>query len=97
MLGSSFPNESRMISSGRVIVTLTNEVGKILANLHQVQLQGMINFETGIRVAHVSTVCFGRAARWEGYHLPFVGCWMRDGSVDRARRGRGGGGLLALL
>ncbi|GAU92114.1 hypothetical protein RvY_04239 [Ramazzottius varieornatus] len=41
-------------NNGRVIVTLTTEVGKILANLHQVQPQGMINFETGIRVAHLA-------------------------------------------
>lgn len=41
-------------NNGRVIVTLTSEVGKILANLHQVQPQGMINFETGIRVAHLA-------------------------------------------
>jgi 26S proteasome regulatory subunit N10 len=29
-------------------------MGKLLANLHQVQPQGMINFETGIRVAHLA-------------------------------------------
>ncbi|OWA53626.1 26S proteasome non-ATPase regulatory subunit 4 [Hypsibius exemplaris] len=41
-------------NNGRVIVTLTSEVPKLLANLHQIQPLGMINFETGIRVAHLA-------------------------------------------
>ena len=44
---------SLLFFSGRVIVTLTSELQKILANLHQIQPLGVINFETGIRVAHV--------------------------------------------
>ena len=37
-----------------VLVTLTSDVGQILAQLHQVQLKGNISFLTSVRVAHVS-------------------------------------------
>jgi hypothetical protein len=37
-----------------VLTTLTTDVGKILAKLHQVQPSGDINFLTGMRIAHVS-------------------------------------------
>ena len=36
-----------------VLTTLTTDVGKILAKLHQVQPCGDINFLTGMRIAHV--------------------------------------------
>ena len=39
--------------STEVLVTLTTDVGRILARLHQVQPGGDINFLTAIRVAHV--------------------------------------------
>lgn len=42
------------MSNGRVIVTLTQEVFKISANLSKLQPDGQINFETGIRVAHLA-------------------------------------------
>ena len=37
-----------------VLVTLTADVGRILARLHQVQPKGNISFLTAVRVAHVS-------------------------------------------
>lgn len=37
-----------------VKATLTADVGRILAKLHQVQPGGEINFSTGLRIAHVS-------------------------------------------
>lgn len=39
--------------SVRVLATLTADVGRILSKLHQVQPNGVINFPTGIRIAHV--------------------------------------------
>ena len=41
-------------SSAEVLVTLTSDVGRILARLHQVQPSGNINFLTAVRVAHVN-------------------------------------------
>jgi hypothetical protein len=35
-------------------VTLTSDVGRILARLHQVQPKGDISFLTAVKVAHVS-------------------------------------------
>lgn len=35
-------------------MTLTSDVGRILARLHQVQPKGNISFLTAVRVAHVS-------------------------------------------
>ena len=40
-----------------VLVTLTTDVGRILARLHQVQPRGNISFLSAVRVAHVS-LCF---------------------------------------
>ncbi|XKL59101.1 hypothetical protein PGB90_000117 [Kerria lacca] len=37
-----------------VLTTLTTDVGKILAKLHQVQPSGDINFLTGMRIAHLA-------------------------------------------
>ena len=37
-----------------VLVTLTSDVNRVLARLHQVQPKGDINFITAVRVAHVS-------------------------------------------
>ena len=39
--------------SAEVLVTLTSDVGRILARLHQLQPSGNINFLTAVRVAHV--------------------------------------------
>ena len=36
-------------------MTLTTDVGKILASLHRVQSKGDINFLTAVKIAHVST------------------------------------------
>ncbi|XP_055344339.1 26S proteasome non-ATPase regulatory subunit 4-like [Paramacrobiotus metropolitanus] len=41
-------------SNGRVIVTLTTDKDKLLANLQQVTPQGLLDFHTGIRVAHLA-------------------------------------------
>ena len=35
-------------------MTLTTDVGKILASLHRVQSKGEINFITAVKIAHVS-------------------------------------------
>ena len=35
-------------------MTLTSDVGKILASLHRVQSKGEINFLTAVKIAHVS-------------------------------------------
>lgn len=40
--------------SVKVLVTMTSEVERILATLHQVHPEGSLNFLTGIKVAHVS-------------------------------------------
>lgn len=40
--------------SVEVLATLTSDVGRILSKLHQVQPNGNINLQTGIRIAHVS-------------------------------------------
>lgn len=40
--------------NAEVLVTLTSDVGKLLAKLHQVQPKGVINFGAAIRIAHVS-------------------------------------------
>lgn len=50
MLGCSF---FFCFFSVRVLATLTADVGRILSKLHQVQPNGVINFPTGIRIAHV--------------------------------------------
>ena len=42
------------ISSLEVLVTLTTDVGKILASLHRVQSKGDIKFLTAVKIAHVS-------------------------------------------
>ena len=42
------------VPSGRVAVTLTQDLHKINGILSKVQPMGNINFETAIRVAHVS-------------------------------------------
>ena len=39
-----------------VLVTLTTDVGRILARLHQVQPKGVISFITAVRVAHVGVI-----------------------------------------
>jgi len=44
----------KMASSAEVLVTLTSDVGRILARLHQVQPSGNINFLTAVRVAHLA-------------------------------------------
>ncbi|RWS09570.1 26S proteasome non-ATPase regulatory subunit 4-like protein [Dinothrombium tinctorium] len=38
----------------QVLTTLTTDVGRILAKLHQVQPNGSLNFATGIRIAHLA-------------------------------------------
>jgi 26S proteasome regulatory subunit N10 len=45
------------INSSEVLVTLTSDVGKLLAKLHQVRPKGNINFISAIRIAHVSNSC----------------------------------------
>lgn len=45
---------SPSISSLEVLVTLTTDVGKILASLHRVQSKGDIKFLTAVKIAHVS-------------------------------------------
>ncbi|XP_076434759.1 26S proteasome non-ATPase regulatory subunit 4-like isoform X2 [Babylonia areolata] len=42
------------MSSVEVLVTLTTDVGRILARLHQVQPKGNISFLNGVRVAHLA-------------------------------------------
>lgn len=42
------------LASTEVLVTLTNDVGKILAKLHQVQPKGDIKLIPGIRIAHLA-------------------------------------------
>lgn len=42
-----------MISSNRVLVTLTQDVGKIMSKLHQVKPKGCIDLVRGIKVANV--------------------------------------------
>ncbi|CAG5134837.1 unnamed protein product [Candidula unifasciata] len=42
------------MANAEVLVTLTSDVGRILARLHQVQPQGQINFVTAVRVAHLA-------------------------------------------
>ena len=42
------------IPSLEVLVTLTTDVGKILASLHRVQSKGDIKFLTAVKIAHVS-------------------------------------------
>ncbi|XP_070540131.1 26S proteasome non-ATPase regulatory subunit 4-like [Ptychodera flava] len=42
------------LSEVKVLTTLTTDVGKILASLHQVQPKGSIKFSTAIRVAHLA-------------------------------------------
>ncbi|XP_005089400.1 26S proteasome non-ATPase regulatory subunit 4 [Aplysia californica] len=42
------------MANAEVLVTLTSDVGRILARLHQVQPSGNINFLTAVRVAHLA-------------------------------------------
>lgn len=42
-----------MIFSNRVLVTLTQDVGKIMSKLHQVKPKGCIDLVRGIKVANV--------------------------------------------
>ncbi|XP_041368363.1 26S proteasome non-ATPase regulatory subunit 4-like [Gigantopelta aegis] len=42
------------MSSVEVLVTLTTDVGRILARLHQLQPKGVISFITAVRVAHLA-------------------------------------------
>ncbi|XP_059141060.1 26S proteasome non-ATPase regulatory subunit 4-like [Physella acuta] len=42
------------MAQAEVLVTLTSDVGRILAKLHQVQPCGEINFMTAVRVAHLA-------------------------------------------
>uniref|UniRef100_A0A0B7AMZ2 26S proteasome non-ATPase regulatory subunit 4 n=1 Tax=Arion vulgaris TaxID=1028688 RepID=A0A0B7AMZ2_9EUPU len=42
------------MANAEVLVTLTSDVGRILARLHQVQPSGEINFLTAVRVAHLA-------------------------------------------
>ncbi|CAL1548559.1 unnamed protein product [Lymnaea stagnalis] len=42
------------MAHAEVLVTLTTDVGRILAKLHQVQPSGEINFMTAVRVAHLA-------------------------------------------
>ncbi len=42
------------LANTEVLVTLTSDVGKILARLHQVQPKGNIKFLSGIRIAHLA-------------------------------------------
>ncbi|KAL8586003.1 hypothetical protein ACOMHN_045389 [Nucella lapillus] len=42
------------MSSVEVLVTLTTDVGRILARLHQVQPKGNMSFLNGVRVAHLA-------------------------------------------
>ncbi|XP_013071080.2 26S proteasome non-ATPase regulatory subunit 4-like [Biomphalaria glabrata] len=42
------------MAQAEVLVTLTSDVGRILAKLHQVQPCGEINFLTAVRVAHLA-------------------------------------------
>ncbi|XP_015364535.1 PREDICTED: 26S proteasome non-ATPase regulatory subunit 4 [Diuraphis noxia] len=42
------------LANVRVLATLTADVGRILSKLHQVQPNGVINFPTGIRIAHLA-------------------------------------------
>ena len=41
-------------TNGRVLVNLTQDQGRLLANLHGLQIGGMIKFATGINVAHLA-------------------------------------------
>ncbi|XP_068709653.1 26S proteasome non-ATPase regulatory subunit 4-like [Montipora foliosa] len=41
------------LASLEVLVTLTTDVGKILASLHRVQSKGEINFLTAVKIAHL--------------------------------------------
>ncbi|KAK2572448.1 26S proteasome non-ATPase regulatory subunit 4 [Acropora cervicornis] len=41
------------LASLEVLVTLTSDVGKILASLHRVQSKGEINFLTAVKIAHL--------------------------------------------
>ena len=45
-----------LILSLEVLVTLTTDVGKILASLHKVQSKGDIKFLTAVKIAHVSII-----------------------------------------
>lgn len=42
------------LSEVKCLVTMTSDVGRILARLHQVHPNGKLNFITGIRVAHLA-------------------------------------------
>lgn len=54
---SQYLNYKLFISSVEVLATLTSDVGRILSKMHLVQPKGDINIVTGIRIAHVSSVC----------------------------------------
>lgn len=42
------------LANVEVLATLTSDVGRILSKLHQVQPNGNINLQTGIRIAHLA-------------------------------------------
>lgn len=50
----NFISINELFCSLEVLVTLTSDVGKILASLHRVQSKGEINFLTAVKIAHVS-------------------------------------------